>query len=736
LEDREGNLWVGTSGGGLHRVKPKKLRVVTTADGLTHNVVMSLAQDSDGDVWIGSNGGGLTAGHPMAVAPIEAASSGRIQKLPTSPAALEMEFAPADVSYLLDNESIPSVLAARDGVLWLGTWNSGLFRKTGTKLEQFHLGRPENEQPVLALCEAAAGGLWVGTYQDGLKFFKDGAFTSYRGTNGVQAGFITALVMDAAGRLWIGTGGDGLSCWFNGQATRWTAQDGLAGDFIRALYADREGQLWIGMNGGLSRMKNGRVTAITARQGLWNDTISQILEDDQGRLWFGCNRGIFCVSKDELERVADGYSAMLTPVIYGRAEGMESLECTGGFCPAGLKTRDGRLWFSTVKGVVIVDPKNIPVNAVAPDVVIEELRVNGALAVADVSNLVPQNPKSATRNLESKTGLLRNPGVTIGPGARRVEFRYTALSFTAPERVRFRYRLDGLDTDWVDAGGRRVAEYPHLPPGEYRFRVIACNEDLFWSEREAGLALICRAAFWQTGCGWTVKLLATRRLRRRLAVIQQQHALEQERTRIARDIHDELGTLLTGISMLSDRSQTHRDQPEQVAEHLHTISQRARSAVQAVDGIVWAINPQNDRFDHLANYLVQFAEGFFRLTPIRCRLEVPEDVPHIPLGTQERHHILLAVKEACNNVARHSGASEVWVRLKADASDLCITIEDNGCGFVAGTAAEGGDGLRNMRQRMAEVGGRLELASEPGRGTRVKLFAPLREFNSYPCPSE
>jgi ligand-binding sensor domain-containing protein/signal transduction histidine kinase len=749
LEDREGNLWVGTSGGGLHRLKPKKLRVVTTADGLTHNVVMSLAQDSDGDLWIGSNGGGLTVGHPRAVTPIKAASSGRKQRLMMSPAALDMDFAAADVSYLLDNESIPSVLVTRDGVLWLGTWNSGLFRKTGAKLEQFHLGRPENEQPVLALCEAAAGGLWVGTYQDGLKFFKDGVFTSPPTTNRLQAGFITALALDGAGQLWIGTGGDGLSCLSHDQFTRFTAEDGLAGDFVRTLHGDGDGGLWIGMNGGLSRMKNGRITAITTRQGLWNDTISQILEDDQGRLWFGSNGGIFRASKADLERVADGDSAMLTPVVYGKAEGMESVECTGGFCPAGLKTRDGRLWFSTAKGVVIVDPKNIPVNAVAPAVVIDELQVDGSLVAAAVNNPVPRNPKTAIRVLESKGGTLRSSEVTIGPGVRRVEFRYSALSFTAPEKVRFRYRLDGLDPDWVDAGGRRVAEYPYLAPGEYRFRVIACNEDLLWSEREAGLALMCRAAFWQTvwfrllvalvvlgGGGWSVKLLATRRLRRRLAVIQQQHALEQERTRIARDIHDELGTLLTGISLLSDRSQTHRDQPEQVAEHLQTISQRARSAVQAVDGIVWAINPQNDRFDHLANYLVQFAEGFFGLTPIRCRLEVPEDVPHVPLGTQERHHILLAVKEACNNVARHSGASEVWVRLKVDEADLCITIEDNGRGFVAGTAAEGGGGLRNMRQRMAEVGGRMELASEPGRGTRVKLFAPLREFNSYPCPSE
>ena len=505
--------------------------------------------------------------------------------------------------------------------------------------------------------------------------------------------------------------------------------------------------MWIGTSDGLSRIKDGKFASITTGQGLWDDTISQILEDDQGQLWFGSNRGIFRVSKEELERVADGDSTTVTPVVYGKAEGMESLECSGGFCPASLKTRDGLLWFSTVKGVVVVDPKNIPVNAVAPAVVIDELQVDDTLVAADVNNPVPQNPKSAIRMLKFKAGSLRNSMVTIGPGARRVEFRYSALSFTAPEKVRFRYRLEGLDSDWVDAGGRRVAEYPYLPPGQYQFRVTACNEDLVWCEREAVLALTCRPAFWQTGwfrllvalvvlVGWPVKLLATRRLRRRLAVVQQEHALEQERTRIARDIHDELGTLLTGISLLSDRSQTHCDQPEQVAEHLQTISQRARSAVQAVDSIVWAINPQNDRFDHLANYLVQFAEDFFRLTPIRCRLDVPEAVPHFPLGTQERHHILLAVKEACNNVARHSRASEVWVRLKVDASDFSILIEDNGRGFVVGTMAEGSDGLRNMRQRMAEVGGRLDLDSEPGRGTCVKLFAPLREFKSSPCPSE
>ena len=713
MQDREGNIWAGTSGGGLNRLKPKKLRLVTTGDGLSLNGVMSLAQDGEGRVWIGSNGGGLSA------------KNGDL-------------FAPADLSYLLDNESLPSLLSARDGALWLGTWNSGLFRKTGAKLEQFHLAAPENDQPVLALCEERTGGLWVGTYQEGLKFFKDGIFTPCRTTNGFFAKYITSLVQDGLGQLWVGSGGDGLHCLAGQGVTKLSRKDGLGSDFVRTLYLDAEGVLWIGTSGGLSRLKAGRLVNLTTQQGLWDDVISQILEDDKGHLWFGSNRGIFRVSKNELNDVVEKRLLRLNPMVFGKGEGLENLECTGGFCPAGLRTRDGRLWFSTVKGLAVVDPQNIPVNPVAPAVLLEEVWVDGT---RQTPKLILQKPKAAADEVQTS-------GLEIAPGARRVEFRYTALSFSAPEKVRFRYRLEGLDPDWVEAGDRRVAEYPHLPPGHYRFRVTACNEDGVWSESEAGIALTCLPAFWQTwwfrllvgvmflgGAGWVVKVWATRRLQRRLTLLQQQHALEQERTRIARDIHDELGALLTEISLLSDHGQECLDRPGEVQIDLRRISTSAREAVQTADGIVWAVNPRNDSFVHLANYLVHFAEDFFQLTPIRCRLNVPADLPEIPLPTQPRHHLLLAVKEACNNVVRHSEASEVWLRMSLTDQEFSITVEDNGKGFRAAATRKEGDGLRNMRERMADLGGRLELSSEPGRGTRVTLIAPLNQLNQATCPS-
>ena len=719
FEDREGNLWIGTSHGGLNRLKPKKLQLVTMHDGLSHNVVMSMAEDVDDAVWIGSNGGGLS-----------------VQR--------GGKFGPADLSYLFDNESISSLLVAHNGNLWIGTGSSGLIRKVGEKIDQFSIARQWRDEPVLALCEDHNDGLWVGTYQDGLKHFKNGQFTSYKTTNGLSASYITTLAQDKKGKLWVGTGGFGLNCYADGAFQVLTRKNGLASDFVRTLYVDAENELWIGTSSGLSQLKNGRLTTFTKQQGLWDDVISQILEDDSGHLWFGSNRGIFRVRKDELNAVAEQRLSAVNSLVFGKGEGLENLECTSGCCPAGLRTHDGRLWFSTVKGVAILDPKDIFVNTPAPPVVLEEVLVDG-VKIED-GQLIKNDGMINIKESESSKSASKSSypliPLKIGPGARRVEFHYTALSFTAPEKVRFRYRLAGLDSDWVEAGGRRTAEYPYLPPGRYRFSVAACNEDGVWSDGSAGLALICLPAFWQTvyfrllmavmmlgGAGWAVKFLVTRRLQRRLAILQQQHALEKERTRIARDIHDELGALLTEISLLSDHGQKRRSQPGEVEIDLRKISDTAREAVQTADGIVWAVNPRNDSLDHLANYLVHFAEDFFRLTPIRCRLDVPVNLPQIPFSTQQRHHLLLAVKESCNNVVRHSGASEVWLRMTITDREFNIVIEDNGKGFRVGSAREGSDGLLNIRQRMTDIGGCLELSSEPGQGTHVKLILQLNQLN-------
>ena len=693
FEDREGNLWVGTVGGGLNRVKPRKLTTFTTRDGLAHNVVMSLAEDADGTLWVGSNCGGLSA---------------RRKGI----------FAPFSANYLLDNECIWSLLPARDGSLWVGTWGGGLFQIRDKEVKNFPVARPGNDEPVVALCENREGGLWLGTMQGGLRLFRDGQVDFDSVTNGQSRHPVTAMIQEPDGRLWVGTSGGGLHRMEGGRSVTFTRREGLPSDFIRTLHRDGRGVLWIGTGGGLARMADGKLTAFTRAQGLPDEVISQILEDDRGNFWFGCNQGIFRVAGRELEEVAAGKSSRVNPIVYGRAEGMESLECTGGFHPAGLKTRDGKLWFSTVKGLVMVDPENISVNETPPSVVIEEVVADG-LSQSTISD--------------------HKSPFEIPPGVQRLEFRFTALSLVAPERNRFKYRLDGLETDWVEGGTQRVAAYTHLPPARYTFRVVACNNDGVWNETGAFVPFSVQPHFWQTwwfrmlagvgllgGVGWVVRVASVRRLRRKLHRLEEQHAIEKERTRISQDIHDELGANLTRIALLSELGQKHRDNPDEVAADLGKISATARDAARAMDAIVWAVNPRNDSLDHFANYVSQFAEEFFRPTSIRCRLDIPADLPEQPISTEARHHLFLAVKEALNNVVRHSGASEVWLRLSMDNGELKITVADNGHGIAASASkGQGHDGLGNIRQRIEDLGGRFELASDAATGTTLRLHLPL-----------
>jgi ligand-binding sensor domain-containing protein/signal transduction histidine kinase len=699
FEDRESNLWVGTVGGGLNRIKPRRLNSFTTRDGLSHNVVMSLAEDPDGVLWIGSNCGGLNMRR-----------DGQITAFTGD--------------YLLDNECIWSLLAARDGSLWIGTWGGGLFLKKGNEIKRYPFTHTGNDEPILALYQDRNDGLWVGTYSQGLKLFRDGAFVDISGTND-SVKFITSMAEDPSGALWVGTGGNGLvkldfgsspSTVGGRSSLLFSREQGLPSDFVRTLMVDKKGVLWIGTDGGLARFSNGRVAAFTRAHGLPDEVISQILEDDRGYLWLGSNKGIFRVSEAELESIANGGSTPLSVLAYGRADGMENAQCTGGFNPAGLRTRDGRLWFSTVKGLVQIDPNGLVRNELPPQVLIEEVRVDG-------------NPVTGPEKL-----------LQIPPSATRLDLQFTATSLTAPERNRFRHRLEGLDKDWVEDGPQRVAAYHHLPPGRYQFQLAASNGDGVWNQAGIRLNLRVLPPFWKTwwfgvltgsvvlgGGGWSVRSWSVRRLGRKLRALQEQHALEKERTRIAQDIHDELGASLTRIALLTELGQKHKDRAEDVAADLNKISATAREAVRAMDAIVWAVNPRNDTLDSFANYVSQYAEDLFRLTAIRYRLDVPPDLPDRPLSTEVRHHLFLAVKETLNNVVRHSGATEVWLRLSCAENELALVVADNGKGLQQSRSAPGQDGLLNLKNRLQSLGGVCQVQSEEGKGTEVRLILPLND---------
>ncbi|HTR40784.1 MAG TPA: triple tyrosine motif-containing protein, partial [Pseudomonadales bacterium] len=435
------------------------------------------------------------------------------------------------------------------------------------------------------------------------------------------------------------------------------------------------------------------------------------------------------------KELAAGKISAIYPQVFGRAEGMLSEECAGGFSPAGLKTASGQLWFPTLKGAVMIDPRVNLSKLPPPAVLLEQISVDG----------VPNRVSPGTNENEIQDSTRLKSGVlSLGPGRHRIEFQYTALGFDAPERMRFRYRLQGLDSDWVDAGNRRVAFYSYVPPGNYQFQVIACNADGLWNENGATMDLSIAKFFWQTWWFVGVSALALlilvsggvrsfvkRNLQRRLRLVEQERALEKERTRIAQDLHDEMGAKLCRISFLSEHVRRNSNgSGSELHNQIVSISDASREMLHSLDEIVWAVNPQNDTLEHVVSYIGHYAQEFFQETGVECKVNIAGEVPAYPLSSQMRHNLLLAVHEAFTNILKHSKATQVDVFITRNASAFEIAVADNGHGFdssVPSPGADGvaGDGLRNMKQRLADIGGRCSINSEPGQGVTIQFLLPL-----------
>jgi signal transduction histidine kinase len=579
--------------------------------------------------------------------------------------------------------------------------------------------------PVPALLATTNLGLLIGT-SAGLMRYEPGKVTWLAREPELVLPDVRTVTGAPEGILWLGMSGGGLGRLQNGVLRQFRRSDGLSSDFVQCLHLENDGTLWIGTFGGLNRLKDGRFVAITKKQGLSDDTICDIEDDGRGYFWLSSHGGIMRVNKAELNRCADGQIKQLHCLTYGLSDGLPTLECSGGFQPASCRTEDGRLWFPTSKGLVAVDPGNIRTNALIPPVVIERLLVDDQVVNVSAASESP---------------------LRIAPGRHRYEFQFTALSFDAPEKMRFRYRLEGVETEWVETQLPRKAYYSHISPGNYRFRVLACNNDGVWNEQGATLAFTVEPSFWQTwwfrilggimtalAGGGIVWLDARRRMRRKLERLQRQQAVERERARIARDIHDDLGAGLTRVSLLSESVSAEEVTPPQAAEVLSSIFLATREMTQAMDEIVWAVNPQHDTLDSLAAYLGKFAQDFLEGTGLRCRLDMSVQLPNWRLEAEVRHNLFLAFKESLNNALRHAGATEVRISLATNTHAFTIVVEDNGRGFshdpvrtdasIFGSST-GRNGLANMRHRLQQIGGQCKIQSAIGKGTRVEFVVPV-----------
>ena len=708
-EDREGSLWVGTRGGGLVRVRPRAFEFETLSSGPSPDGMASLCQDADGTLWAVTQSGRLARkeGPRWRVLSAEDGWSG--------PAAT-------------------CVTAAPEGGVWVGTQAGGLRLWRQGEVRAITQQDGLASQSVTALLTSPAGDVWLGTLtSNAVQRLRDGHFRTLMLPQ--TSGQFGSLAVDASGGVWAATVGGLLARVSQESLVDQTTNTLGVCHPITSLCATPDDSLWISYQGlGVGRLRQGRFTRFGTEQGLRDDYIIQIVADGLGRLWFAANRGLFYVAEKDFDAVAEGQQARVRSVVYGQDDGLPVWQAYHRYWPGALRSADGRLWIPMVSGLLVVDPSMLTENREPPPVVIERVVVDGQLVADCESRPGPRAPHSAAPlDLHQPEARLRLP-----PGPWQVELEYTGLSFVAPRNVAFKYRLEGWDRDWVEAGARRVAYYNHLPPGDYRFEVMACNNDGFWSQEAAALELTVLPHVWETtwfrlvgfatgmaglvGTGW---LIARRRARRRLANLERTAAIERERTRIARDMHDEFGSRLTTIANLGELAMNHTPSPTDMKSQLGLITSQVRELINTVDEVVWTVSPENDSLPSLTAFLSDYTERFVAPSGIRHRLELDPDYPLLPVPAEARHNLLLATKEALNNAVRHGVPKTIRLKIHVQDGWLEVGVSDDGHGFEVEKAGARRHGLANLAERMKQIQGRVEIRSVPGQGTWVTLWMPL-----------
>lgn len=709
FEDREGNVWLGTIGDGLLRLRRRRVMMLNSSTGLPDTGCNSVFEDSRSNLWIGTANG------------LFRLSGGKL------------------TTYFLrlarDNSGsfrIAAIDEDHSGALWFGV-NNGVVRYQDQRFTEYPL---PGLGLIFAITEDHHGQIWLGT-DGGLRRFEDGRLTSFSRTEGLVNNEVKHIYEDRSGALWLGTTG-GVSRFRENRFTNYTTLEGLSNNTVRAVYEDQDGTVWLGTyGGGLNRMRNGHITPITVQQGLYDDFISSLVPDlDGGRddFWLLGNRGVFRVSRRALNDVADGRSKIVRCVVYNEADGMLPSEGQGGHQPAGWRARDGQLYFPTIRGVAVINPKLE--SRQPPPVQIERVLVEG-------------------QELDA-----RHP-IVIPPSKGNLEIDYTGLSLGKPEQVQFSYQLRGLNEQWVDVGRRRTAYFPQLEPGSYRFSVRALSPDGVWSERTASLAFVVKPPWWRTT--WVRALaamvlagLALAGYRGRMAIYraraERQEAFsrqliasqEQERKRLAAELHDGLGQNLLTIKNWARMGLKMLPADNAAQPFLAEIADTTSLTIDDVRQMAQNLRPSQLERLGLTNTLDYMLRSVARASGIAFIAELDNIDGLLP--PEAEINLFRVVQECANNIVKHSGASQAHLNLKRIATGLTLHCEDNGCGFsIANCGVQIADsgmkwpetqanpqsalhdpqskgfGLRWMQERVNLLGGKLTIRSAPGAGTTIVI---------------
>ena len=691
FEDREGNLWVGTNSG-LNRLRDNAFGMYGRSEGLPSDQPIVVHQDRKGEIWVGYHNSGL----------VEFRQKGyRVYTMRDG----------------LPSDEIIGIREARNGDLLIST-RAGLSRMHYGHFSNLVLPGSQAHRQVFDALEDSRGRTWLAAPRGVFRLTEEG-FQNVAPGGGPLENWAGILSEGQDGIIWAGTLGAGFWRIKGSDIRRFSTSDGLGDDQVRSLYQDPDGTLWIGtLNGGLSAYRDGAFVVYTAKSGLPSDNVSHIEDDRKGSLWLSTTHGISRVSKQQLREFAAGHIKMLTPVNYGLGDGLRSAQCAPGYPVSGGGTRssDGGLWFPTTNGLAMLDPAAVSHGLPAPEPLVHVLDV-----IVDGKNV--------------------GTGTTINPGPQNIQFRYTGIHLGAPERVAYDYKLEGLDADWISAGSRRIINFNTLGKGNYRFVVRASAPETPSSEaafsfivlphyyETAWFFWLCAASFLAAIYG--LYLIRLRQIRSRFALVL------EERARMAREIHDTLAQGFFGISSQLDALElkmTDEGNPsirkQDLTRRLNLAQRMARHSLTEARRSVMELRASELADCDLPSALKAAARHWAAGSSAAVEVQITGSNPDLPEDVEQ--NVLRIAQEAVTNAMKHATARIVWINLYLDPQTLQLVIRDDGRGFDPSgvfVLVGGHFGLLGMRERAERLGGSLEVSSEPGAGTEVRVSVPLAAQN-------
>lgn len=695
-EDDEGNYWIGTTGEGLFKVRHSIITTIDIDQGLRNEKMLSLSRLRDGTTVFATNCGGLYEW-----------KDGRA--------------VPSKINEYLPNQCVWSVFEDSEGYIWFGAkelYRSKSLEEPGTMFGDFN---GFDGTDIFTITEDSKGNIWIGCF-NGVFVYDGVKFERYTTEDGLAYNDTRAFFEDEDGKMWIGSS-SGLSIMHNSsiQKVKLRGEAALTVNspepYIRAIHKDEEGIMWFGTYGdGIYRLKNGEVRNITTNDGLYDNIVSHIVEDDAGNFWMGSNRGISRVNREQINAYLDEKEEKIISYSYGTADGMNSVETNGGFEPNVLPDSLGNLYFPTISGVSVVSTQDVQINKNPPKIHIESIRSG-----------IEQIPLAKNITLSYD-----NPYLEIG---------YTALSYSNPEKILFRYIMEGLDEDWFEAGNRRNAMYTKLPPGEYIFKVIASNNHGVWNNEGASIQVSVIPPFWETNWFYAivallflatgpsvyylrVKNLEKENKQQKRFTEQLIESQEQERRRIANELHDGLGQQILVIKNRAELALQQIDDHGEMANQLQEIMQSAVSSISDVRNISYALRPVHLEKFGLTEAISNLCYQLQGTTKMEWSYHVDDIDNVIPKGKEI--YFYRVIQEGINNILKHSGAGEATVMVKKSSAGINATVWDDGKGFdVKMQDSISGLGFLGMQERIKNLSGTLDVQSEKGEGTVIKIYIPV-----------